>query len=133
MPVQDNFRINLNSVLDRAGLSQNQLAEATGISRPYINKVLLGSTTPSIAYCEKLAAGVKTPLAYLILEPKTFERIAAESHGRVSDPELLTRELTTESPKPPAVRRDRARVKPKTAQENRLNLWVERLLQGKTA
>ncbi|MCC8015637.1 MAG: helix-turn-helix domain-containing protein [Eubacterium sp.] len=60
------FKEQLKAAMERAGMNQKQLAEATGISRPTISEYLKGSYVPKDAQLEKLSkvlsfAGVNIP------------------------------------------------------------------------
>ncbi len=138
MPAQENFRANLQTAMDRGGISQYEMNRKTSIARAYINNVLLGTCIPSLHYAEKLAAGVGYPLALMLIDPEKFKEIATSSVSapKISEAEVLTRDSIIDSPTPPAVARSRhnktkkhGRSQAKTAEENRLIAWVGRILR----
>lgn len=59
MPLQDNFRANLQAAIDRLDLSNVDLAELSGVHVVTISRILHGHLEPSLSMCEKLAAAVK--------------------------------------------------------------------------
>jgi transcriptional regulator with XRE-family HTH domain len=68
----DNFRLNLKTAIDVGNLSQNDVAVAARVSRPYVNRVLQGKTVPSIEQCDRLAKAVGFPLIALLADPVAF-------------------------------------------------------------
>lgn len=139
MPAIDNFRVNLTSVMERAGISEYALNATTGISRAYISRVKSGKVMPSLSYCEKLAVGVKVPLAFLILEQDHFERIMSQTIDKISlsaagdlvERALLPAEQVT---RPPAARTGRppkaGKVNATEAAEHHRRLqWIKTLLK----
>lgn len=59
MPLQDNFRANLQAALEDLGWSQAELSRKSGVHVVTISRILTGVLEPSLAMCEKLAAAVK--------------------------------------------------------------------------
>ena len=55
------------------GLSQEALADLSGISRSHLGKVELGASMPSIATAERLARALGKSLASLIMECEEVE------------------------------------------------------------
>jgi len=66
-PVGDRlFRLRRNKVVDDVPMSQDALAEVTGIDRSYIGKIERGEIRePGIAVLEKLAEGLGVPVSEL--------------------------------------------------------------------
>lgn len=67
-----NFAANLAAALAERGISQEQLAEETGICRPQINRILKGkATNPTLRVCELLAeaAGINPQSAFVAPTP----------------------------------------------------------------
>jgi transcriptional regulator with XRE-family HTH domain len=56
----------LRELRDRRGLSQRDLAEASGVSREYIARIELGQHDPTLSTLEKLARALKVRVARLI-------------------------------------------------------------------
>lgn len=68
-----NFRTNLRTAIDVRGISQSAISEATGMSKPYISRVLTGKVeSPSMENCERLANAVGYPLTALLVSPEDF-------------------------------------------------------------
>lgn len=67
-----NFRSNVRSAMAARQMSQEVLAHAANISRPFLNRVLQGKQEPSMAVCDGIADALKTPLSELISSPKKF-------------------------------------------------------------
>ncbi len=59
MPLQDNFRVNLQAAINRLGISNVELARLSGVHVVTISRILHGHLEPSLAMCEKLAGAVK--------------------------------------------------------------------------
>lgn len=70
MTLEDAFVDNLARHLDRTGMSQNELAEASGAHYVTISRILNRHMSPSLALCERLAkaAGMRPE--------KSFQKIA---------------------------------------------------------
>lgn len=124
MPAAENFRVNLATAMELAGISQYKLAEASGVARPHLNGILNGNTpSPGIECCERLAAAVGIPLTALLLDPKKYKEISRTlSAPPVGDVNLLAKELS--SPKPPP---SRGRGGKKINTDNRILAWVNQL------
>lgn len=137
MSAIENFRVNLASVMDRNGMSEYALNKITGITRSYINKVRHGAVMPSLEYCEKLAVGVKVPLALLILEQDRFERIMAQTVDKLSLDavgELVVHELMPSITTAPAAGRPPKKLKPaEAAESHRRLLWLKKLLSSSSS
>ena len=56
------FRSQLQQEMTRRGISQYALAEASGIDRTYLIKLLQGKNAPTLAVAERLAEAVGVPL-----------------------------------------------------------------------
>src|SRR5258705_9980326 len=52
----------------RRGLTVQQLAEATGLSKGFISQVENNRTSPSLATLQDLARALETSVAYLVVE-----------------------------------------------------------------
>ena len=52
----------------RRGLTVQQLAEATGLSKGFVSQVENGRTSPSLATLSDLAKSLETSVAYLVVE-----------------------------------------------------------------
>jgi transcriptional regulator with XRE-family HTH domain len=52
----------------RRGLTVQQLAEATGLSKGFVSQVENGRTSPSLATLHDLARSLETSMAYLVVE-----------------------------------------------------------------
>ena len=52
----------------RRGLTVQQLAEATGLSKGFVSQVENGRTSPSLATLQDLAKSLETSVAYLVVE-----------------------------------------------------------------
>lgn len=61
---------NIKSLRKKLGWSQEQLAEKTGVSAPYITQIEVGKRTPSLDIVEKLA--IALGVEYKILFEKSF-------------------------------------------------------------
>lgn len=55
MPLQENFRDNVERYLADSNLSKTELARQCGIHRVTIYKILSGEMEPSLAMCEQFA------------------------------------------------------------------------------
>lgn len=130
MPAPENFRANLRCALELGEISQYELARRTKLGRVYINKVLQGTTQPSIGHAEKLAKGAGIPFPIMFLEPNRFRQIMADPSKDFG--QSVERELTLESPRPPAPAKKKAKAKA-GIENNRMRLWVERLLRKPAA
>lgn len=70
----NNFRENVLMTLQNRGMSQNQFWKNTGLgSATYFNKVMKGHSTPTLEYCEKIAACLEVPLSELLKNPKELQ------------------------------------------------------------
>jgi len=63
MNIAKNFRMNLRAALIARGMTQRDLARASGVHEVTISKIINGREQPSLEICEKLAkaAGIKLP------------------------------------------------------------------------
>jgi DNA-binding XRE family transcriptional regulator len=59
MPLLTNFRENLRKQIDASGLSKTAIADAAGIHRVTLHKILAGDFEPSLEMCEKLAEALE--------------------------------------------------------------------------
>lgn len=65
----------------RRGLTVQQLAAASGLSKGFISQVENGRTSPSLATLKDLAAALKTSVAYLVVEEEQVPHVV-RSHER---------------------------------------------------
>ena len=79
MPASDNFRRNLQTVIKLRGLTQSEVAEAAGMVRPYVSRVLGGQTHPLMDQAERLAKAVGYPLPSLLGNPEEFAELVLTS------------------------------------------------------
>lgn len=75
-----NFRENVTRIMAMLGISQLQLAEKTGLARPYLNRVLRGKTEPGMGLADVVAPviGVENP-ELLFRDPEKFGRKVAKA------------------------------------------------------
>ena len=75
-----NFRENVTRIMSLLGITQMQLAERTGLARPYLNRVLRGKTEPAMGLADVVAPaiGVERP-ELLFRDPETFGKNVARS------------------------------------------------------
>jgi transcriptional regulator with XRE-family HTH domain len=73
----DAFRQNVREDLRLRGITQGELARRAKISQVYLSLILSGKSNPSLAVCEKIAAGLETSLEALIA-PRTTSSAKAE-------------------------------------------------------
>ena len=74
MQAIDTFRARLREAMERAGVSQRELAEKAGTSYSGINRILQGRQTPTLELADRLADSVGIPLENLL--QKNSRRIA---------------------------------------------------------
>jgi len=81
----------------RRGLTVQQLAAASGLSKGFISQVENGRTSPSLATLRDLATALKTSVAYLVVEEeqvphvvRTQERPRVHVGGNTSKVEVLS-------------------------------------------
>ncbi|HEV2104782.1 MAG TPA: cupin domain-containing protein [Candidatus Eisenbacteria bacterium] len=81
----------------RRGLTVQQLAEATGLSKGFISQVENGRTSPSLATLQDLARSLETSVAYLVVEEEQVphvvragERPRVQVGGNTSRVEVLS-------------------------------------------
>lgn len=81
----------------RRGLTVQQLAAASGLSKGFISQVENGRTSPSLATLRDLAMALKTSVAYLVVEEeqvphvvRTQERPRVHVGGNTSKVEVLS-------------------------------------------
>ena len=65
------------------GLSQADLATATGISKDAISKYERGDATPSVDYAKRIADALNVSLDYLVSDDDTEEVLDKETLGRI--------------------------------------------------
>lgn len=75
-----NFRENVIRIMAMLGISQVQLAERTGLARPYLNRVLRGKQEPGMGLADIVAPaiGVERP-ELLFRDPETLGRNVAKA------------------------------------------------------
>jgi transcriptional regulator with XRE-family HTH domain len=81
----------------RRGLTVQQLAAASGLSKGFISQVENGRTSPSLATLRDLGLALKTSVAYLVVEEeqvphvvRTQERLRVHVGGNTSKVEVLS-------------------------------------------
>ncbi len=81
----------------RRGLTVQQLAEATGLSKGFISQVENNRTSPSLATLQDLARALETSVAYLVVEEdrvphvvRAAERPRLQIGGNTSSVEVLS-------------------------------------------
>jgi transcriptional regulator with XRE-family HTH domain len=81
----------------RRGLTVQQLAEATGLSKGFVSQVENGRTSPSLATLQDLAKSLETSVAYLVVEEdlvpyvvRRAERPNMSVHGNGARVEVLS-------------------------------------------
>lgn len=96
-----NFGKNIARIRTRQSLSQEELAEKSGISRSMLSKIERGEVSPTIAMANKLAVGLHIPLSSL-LDDKPHDRvqiIRATDRIEQEDPHShIQRQLLMHSP-----------------------------------
>jgi transcriptional regulator with XRE-family HTH domain len=70
----DNFVVNVRAALPTGGICR--LSEITGMSRPYLSRILSGQHAPSIPNAERIAAALGVSLVDLLVTPKKSRRSA---------------------------------------------------------
>ena len=76
---RQHFATNLRSVLDICGYTQQQLADLSGRSLPYVNKVLQAKENFSVDYAEAIAKAVELPVHVLLSSPAEFNGMLHEA------------------------------------------------------
>lgn len=66
MQAANTFRERLREAMNRAGISQRELAERADTGYPGINRILQGKQTPTIELADRLADAVGVPLSDLL-------------------------------------------------------------------
>lgn len=81
----------------RRGMTVQQLAEATGLSKGFISQVENSRTSPSLATLQDLARSLETSVAYLVVEEeqvphvvRAHERPTLQVGGNTSTVEVLS-------------------------------------------
>ena len=69
MPLHDHFCANLRRRRLELKLTQQELAEVMGVSRPYVSQVEAGDHTPTLDVVEKFAKALKCQSVTLLLAP----------------------------------------------------------------
>ena len=72
----ENLLVNLRTAIRQQELSQSAVAEAVGISRPHLNKLLQGHHVPTFSMCEKLCNYLGYRVAQMIVSPERFEKLS---------------------------------------------------------
>jgi transcriptional regulator with XRE-family HTH domain len=71
------FRENVSRAMKGNGLTQKKLAEKAGITEAYMNRVLRGTSCPTVDVCEKIAAALEVQVAALFIAPAKKTAIAS--------------------------------------------------------
>ena len=66
------------------GLSQEQLAETSGVSRQFVSQVERGSHAPNVVNLLRVAAALRVPLAVLLDEAADPSPVASDRPGTVT-------------------------------------------------
>lgn len=69
-----NFRLNLREAMDFHGFTQRFLANQARISYPYLNRILIGTASPSLVISEDIATAAGFDLEDLISPQKEFRK-----------------------------------------------------------
>lgn len=77
-----NFRRNVRTAMEAAGLTQRAFAEKAGMSYPYINRILTEKVEPSLPMCDRIADKLGYSVAQLLSDPKKFSREMLTSVSR---------------------------------------------------
>jgi transcriptional regulator with XRE-family HTH domain len=84
----------------RRGLTVQQLADLSGLSKGFISQVENQRTSPSLATLRDLARALDTSVAYLVLEDDAAPHIVRESErSRVGSPSPVRVEVLTAQPR----------------------------------
>ena len=73
-PIETILSENIKTLRKKLGWSQEQLAEKTGVSAPYITQIEIGKRTPSLDIVEKLASALGVEYK-ILFEPKSIDNI----------------------------------------------------------
>lgn len=68
MQATDIFRIRLREAMEKAGLTQRDLADKAKTGYPGINRILQGKQVPTLELADRLAFAVGKPLQKLLSE-----------------------------------------------------------------
>lgn len=68
------FRQNLAAAMADRGLTQRALADKSGVTYVYINRILVGRSDPSVTICDKLSDALSIPFDTMIKNPKIFSK-----------------------------------------------------------
>ena len=66
----DLFRSNVRRHVRLMGITFGELSKKAGISREYLSHMLSGRSSPTLDFCEKIAAALETSLEALLAEPQ---------------------------------------------------------------
>jgi len=78
MDLQARVGLRLAELREERGLSQHQLAKATGLSSQYVSRLESGARAPSFKALDKLAATLKVdPSELLRLDPAALAKMSA--------------------------------------------------------
>jgi transcriptional regulator with XRE-family HTH domain len=73
----EKLAVKLKALRERRGLSQEQLAEAAGISRPHLARLETAKQDPTLSTIEKLAKALKVKAADLLKEERRDAMVTA--------------------------------------------------------
>lgn len=73
MPLKTNFTANLRKRRQELGLTQLDVAERLGVSRPYVAQVEAGESSPGLDLVEKFAQALDCPALSLLVAPEDAE------------------------------------------------------------
>ncbi|NJP36053.1 cupin domain-containing protein [Alkalicoccus luteus] len=80
----------IRAIRNRKRITIAQMSESTGLSKGFISNVENNNTSPSIATLQTIAAFLKVPLPYLLLEKNDHMRVVRQSERRHSEYRGLT-------------------------------------------
>lgn len=76
MQASKNFAANLRQIMETRGISQRRMADMSGVTFAYINRILLEKNVPSLDVCEKISSALDVDLAKLITKSKKLAKSA---------------------------------------------------------
>ncbi len=76
----------IRAIRNRKNITIAQMCEGTGLSKGFISNIENNNTSPSINTLSTIAAYLKVPLPYLLLEKKQHMRVVRKEERRNSSP-----------------------------------------------
>jgi len=74
MDVRRRVALNVKRLREALGISQEELADRSDVHRTYVSGVERGVRNPTISVLDKIARGLKAPLAELVADPPRSAR-----------------------------------------------------------